>query len=144
MGLFLKNKNEDKRDEFTRTLLHGKFGFDKFYWFPLTSDKKPADTEYFEDEVFFTQFGLENLITTVKEIGAFKVNKILETNEDTKIDADDIEPYDLLEVVYCNDKVDWLVYFSHENTVTISGLKLIDAIKQKWPDWDKLKGHYSL
>ena len=30
---------------------------------------------------------------------------------------------------------DWLVYASHENSITIAGDWLVEVFKQRWPDW---------
>jgi hypothetical protein len=43
------------------------------------------------------------------------------------------------ETFYCNDNVDWLIYFSHEKTITIGGKTLLDKLKADWHDWDKYK-----
>lgn len=130
-------------DRKSRQLLYEKFGFKEFYWFPLNGNTpKPDNTECFEDEVFFNKFGLQNLINTIKELGDNKINLISEVNEDEKINTEDLEPYTLTEIIYCNDTVDWAVYFSHENTVTISGARLIKAIQNKWEDFDALKATF--
>jgi hypothetical protein len=37
---------------------------------------------------------------------------------------------------YCVSKeLDWVVYASHESSITIAGEWLIEAFKQKWPEW---------
>lgn len=135
MGLIDK-KNIDSS---TRQLLADKFDFQDFYWWPLNGSTKPADTECFSDEAFNTKFGRSRLVQTIKEMGNNELRKINEVHEDEIIKTDDIWSYDGIEVVYCNDKADWLIYFSHENTVTVSGKKLIDALKKNWSDFNSLK-----
>jgi hypothetical protein len=136
MGLFSKDKKNI--DATTRQLLADKFGFHDFYWWPLNG-AKPADTECFSDESFCIKLGRPLLVQTIKEMGENQLHKINEADEDEIIKTEDIESYNLIEVVYCNDNADWLIYFSHENTVTVSGKKLIDALKKNWADFDSLK-----
>ena len=133
MGLF--SSSEKNTDTATRQLLADKFDFKNFYWWPLNGHKL-ADTECFTDEVFNIKFGHANLIQTLKEMGETQLRKINEANEDEIIKTEDICSYDGLEVVYCNDNADWLIYFSHENTVTVSGKKLIDALKKNWLEFE--------
>ncbi len=135
MGLIDK-KNTDSS---TRQLLADKFDFQDFCWWPLNGSTKPVDTECFSDEAFNTKFGHSKLVQTIKEMGNNELRKINEVHEDEIIKTDDIWSYDGIEVVYCNDNADWLIYFSHENTVTVSGKKLIDALKKNWSDFNSLK-----
>lgn len=137
MGLLSDSKKNI--DTATRRLLADKFGFHDFYWWPLNGGPKPADTECFSDEAFNEKFGHQRCVQTIKEIGENQLRKINEVHEDEIIKTEDIWSYDGIEVVYCNDNADWLIYFSHENTVTVSGKKLIDALKKNWPDFDTLK-----
>jgi len=126
-------------DTSIRQLLSDKFGFKNFYWFPLTGGAKPADTEYFSEEIFLAKFGISKLIHTIKDMGVSQLTKINEDHDDKIIKTDEIWSYDGIEVVYCNDSADWLIYFSHENTVTVSGSILINALKKKRSDFDTLK-----
>jgi hypothetical protein len=135
MGLIDK-KNIDIA---TRQLLADKFEFQDFYWWPLNGSTKPTDTECFSDEAFNTKLGHSRLVQTLNEMGCDELRKINEIHEDEIIKTDDIWSYDGIEVVYCNNNADWLIYFSHENTVTVSGKRLIDALKKNWPDFGSLK-----
>ncbi|HET9318710.1 MAG TPA: hypothetical protein VFO27_03005, partial [Bryobacteraceae bacterium] len=39
---------------------------------------------------------------------------------------------------YCTDKsVDWVVYASHESSITIAGEWLTRIFKEKWPEWSQ-------
>jgi hypothetical protein len=136
MGLL--NSDKKNTDTATRQLLADKFGFQDFYWWPLNGPK-PVDTECFTDEAFCEKLGHPILVQTIKELGENQLHKINEIREDEIIKTDDIWSYDGIEVVYCNDNADWLIYFSHENTVTVSGKKLIEALKKNWSDFDNLK-----
>ena len=133
MGLFSNSKKY--KDTVTRKLLAEKFDFHNFYWWPL-NETKPADTECFTDEIFCSKLGLSCLVQTIVEMGVNHLHKINEIHEDEIIKTEDIWSYDGIEVVYCNDNVDWLIYFSHENTVTVSGKKLINALKKNWPEFE--------
>jgi hypothetical protein len=34
-----------------------------------------------------------------------------------------------------SDTMDWIIYFTHEETVTIGGQYFVDILKTKWSDW---------
>ncbi len=137
MGLFSSDKKHT--DIQTRQHLADKFDFKDFYWWPLNGVSKPTDTECFSDESFCEKLGLPNLVQTIKEMGENQLHKINEIHEDEIIKTEDIWSYDGIEVVYCNENADWLIYFSHEHTVTVSGKKLIDALKKNWPEFESSK-----
>ncbi len=122
-------------DETTRKLLLEKFGASG-YWYPLLGDTKPDNMEYFEIDTFKTNFGDKKLFDLVKQIGENKINEINESTDDTKINVDEIEITNS-ETYYCNDNVDWVIYCSHENTISIGGKILLDTLKKEWKDWKK-------
>ncbi len=36
-----------------------------------------------------------------------------------------------------SEDMDWIIYFTHEETVTIGGSWIIDRVKSQWDDWQK-------
>jgi hypothetical protein len=39
------------------------------------------------------------------------------------------------EVFWFSDSMEWIIYFTHEETITIGGNSLIKHIKSQWSDW---------
>ena len=124
-------------DDKTRKLLLDKFDA-VAQWYPLRVNSKQNDLEYFEEEFFQKHFGDQKLIQLIKSLGCTTINEINESRDDKKINVDELE-INNSEVYYCNDTVDWVIYCSHEQTVTFGGATLLQELKQQWSDWYKFK-----
>jgi hypothetical protein len=70
---------------------------------------------------------------------AFNVSKVYEITEGGKVTFIELEDcaldYDGLEHMYTDTSFQFLLYFSHESTVTASSQQLIQAIHQVWPEY---------
>jgi hypothetical protein len=33
--------------------------------------------------------------------------------------------------------MDWLIYASHESSITVAGDWLLEAVKAEWPEWEQ-------
>ena len=128
----------------TRELLNNNFGISTDYWYPLTGGKAPNNCEYFDVDVFITNYGLERLIQFIKNLGYSIINEIVESLEDKKIEVEDLDSYCGLETFYCNDNGDWAIYFSHENTVTFIVAEFLGKLKIDWPDWEYNKDPWNI
>lgn len=110
------------------------------YCYPLnTSDRD--DFICFPQDFFLKDFGLDQLKKTLGKLGiqnCYRLNEYPKDNEDYKIDLDNVIAYNGLEKYYCDDSNSWIIYFSHENTVTFGGKKLIQTIKNEWGNWKKV------
>lgn len=42
-----------------------------------------------------------------------------------------------VEAYWTSGTLDWLLYISHEDSVTIAGDWLVAAVKEVWPEWDQ-------
>ena len=124
-------------DNSTRNLMRDKFKISG-YWYPLCDKKRIDDVEYFEKEVFLDKYGEKKTINLLNQLGDKTINEIVEVGNDKKISVDNL---DLTsdETFYCNDNVDWIIYCSHEKTITIGGKILLDKFKTDWPELDKYK-----
>lgn len=55
-----------------------------------------------------------------------------------EVETELVEPwYDGLESYWTSRELDWILYVSHESSVTIAGDWFIDAVKKAWPDWQQ-------
>ena len=46
-----------------------------------------------------------------------------------------IPAYKTAEKYWTTGEMDWLIYASHESSITVAGAWLIEAIKEIWPSW---------
>ena len=128
----------------TRNLLKTNFNYSGGYWYPLIGERAPENCEYFDEDVFVKEYGLERLILLIKKMECVEINEIAEDLKDRKIPVDDLYSYSGLEVIYCNDNVEWAIYFSHENTVTFLGTDFLQRLKNDWPSWERYKNPWKL
>lgn len=41
------------------------------------------------------------------------------------------------EQYWTSEKMDWLLYHSHENSLTVGGEWLLNGVKKAWPEWER-------
>ena len=60
----------------------------------------------------------------------------LETDADTEIELESLEPvYTGAEGFWLDASFEWLLYASHESSVTVAGATLLPRFRQAWPAW---------
>ena len=109
-------------------------------WFPLRESPTPLNVLAFHVDYFEKMKGSELLHETFKRRG---VSRVFELNElgldepDCEIELSILRPAYLWgSEQYCTgETVDWVVYASHESSITIAGEWLTEIFKGKWPDW---------
>ncbi|NOU89756.1 hypothetical protein GC102_28985 [Paenibacillus sp. LMG 31460] len=111
------------------------------YWYPLNeckrSDLIAFNADYIEDDKSKHEF----ILTVLKEHGIEQIYEFLETGETYRIQISDLHPfygyYGAIggEGFWCSDKMDWIIYASHEGTITFGGEWLVSKLKSVWIDW---------
>lgn len=137
-SIFGNDKKSSKNLQI-RELLKINLNFDGFYWYPLHAAPKADVTEYFETDRFVNDFGISQLQELLKELGYNQLWELTELDEDKLVSVDELNEYEGTEVIYCGVDAEWAIYFSHENTVTFAGEKIVSAVKGAWPGWDTYK-----
>lgn len=108
------------------------------YWYPL-EDTTRADVMAFNASGFHAAGGVEGLRAALAARG---VERVIETRELAELPTREVDvadadfAYEFAEGYWCDAHHDWIVYASHENSLTIGGRWLIDAIRQRWPEWE--------
>jgi len=70
--------------------------------------------------------------------GVARVWELRELGHDYEIDLADMEPaYTGAEGYWTTGSMDWLIYASHESSITIAGEWLIEEVKAIWPGWEQ-------
>jgi hypothetical protein len=85
--------------------------------------------------------GAEFLREVLREQGISRVFQLCEFESDPEYEIE----LSILEPQYANggeqystaDTADWIVYASHESSITVGGDWLIDLLKKCWLDWNQ-------
>jgi len=109
------------------------------HWYPL-SDTDCPDVEAFQREPFAQGVPNHALAGSFERHGVSRIYELWESSADFQIDVDLIDPGSagFEEMFACSDDMGWVIYVSHEATITIGGWLLTD-VKRQWPDWERHK-----
>ncbi len=106
------------------------------YWYPLTIWKEDG-IEAFQDSYFEKEFGYEKLRTILSELGVTRLWELREGNINYEIELSILEPYYSGEEGYwCDESFEWVIYASHESSITFAG-SILPKIKDNWENWEK-------
>lgn len=106
-------------------------------WHPLLGGQMPPDVIAFQDAWFYEEVGAEQLQSILLGRGITRVWEITEIGLEPEYELDTR----LCDFTYPPEKywssreLDWLVYVSHESSITFAGDWLINRIKEVWPNW---------
>ncbi len=104
------------------------------YWYPLAIHK-PNDVEAFQDAYFEKEVGAEKLQTVLRSRGVEMVWEMREDDNNYELELSAFEPYySGAEGFWCDSSFDWIIYASHESSITIGGW-LLPEIQQAWFNW---------
>ena len=106
------------------------------YWFPLCECALP-DIAAFQDHDFDEFCATFSLIDQLAAHGINRIWELREYGPEYEQDVSLFDPhYNGAEGYWSSSELDWIVYASHEGSVTVGGW-LLAAIKAQWPDWEK-------
>jgi hypothetical protein len=119
------------------------WGIGKHYWYPLTKSKRDDLISLDSKYVITSQKLLD-----VKEILLhFGVEQLYEFRENgLAYRIDNLEEYDFWdsddyfwnnEGFWFDDNMNFIIYLSHEETITLGGEVILKEIKSKWQEWGK-------
>src|SRR5690348_11338568 len=107
------------------------------FWYPL-GDTTRMDVLALEAGPFHAGGGVAILRGCLAQHGVTRCWEFREfTHEPTlELELDEFDAaYTGSERYWTADPPDWLVYASHEESMTLGGQWLIDAFKRAWPSW---------
>ncbi len=119
------------------------WGIGKHYWYPLTESNK-EDLISFESSYIINKEKLSNIKSILLQMGVteiyeFRENgllyKIQKINDYNFWDSDDY--FWNNECFWFNDAMDFIIYISHEETLTFGGEIIIKELKNYWHDWNE-------
>lgn len=112
------------------------------YWYPLENCIR-EDIFVFVDNYFYDELGIESIRSVLLKRGINRVWELCESEPfpEYEIDTSDFSPvYSISgEGYWCSDDMDWIIYVSHENSITVGGEWLLDEIKAIWSNWEERK-----
>lgn len=111
------------------------------FWVPLGNCTR-KDVFAFLDDYFYNELGIGHLRNILLERGIDRVWQLREFEySEYEIDTLAFEPTYSYggEGYWCSADMDWIIYASHENSITVGGNWLLDKIKTIWPNWEKRK-----
>jgi hypothetical protein len=111
------------------------------YWYPLDrpdSAQPPQDAVALGADPFFDVEVQARLRDVLAGLGVSRMWELreLDTDADGEIDLELFEPvYTGAEGFWTDGSLDWLIYASHERSVTVAGARLLPAFQQAVPQW---------
>lgn len=111
-------------------------------WFPLREGDPPPNAIAFHEDLFSVRRGAEMLrdVLTKHSIEhVFQFSECRPPDFDYEIALSIFEPAYIAgsEQYFTSQELVWLVYASHESSITIAGDWLVDYFRGKWPDWSE-------
>ena len=125
-------KNEESKS-LEKSLKHtfdfGSWKDENYYWEPLTETENKFPTIYFKDELFKST-EVHQIVEILKSISGDRIFLLTEENIDYEVETLSFD-IDWKESAYCDFKTSWLIYISHEGTITFSGDELTRRIENE-------------
>jgi hypothetical protein len=122
-----------------RSVLESRWGESRWYPHDRGADQHPpASTLAFRSEPFFDEALVSALQASVRQLGIDRAYELREgaTSADCEIAVELLKPwYNLDEGFWFDESTDWLIYASHEGSVTIAGERLLPALQSVWRNW---------
>jgi hypothetical protein len=130
----------DEESERLWSVLKARWGVDG-QWYPhdRAEDAAPPENAVaFQSREFFDERRVRQLQRLLHEEGVRRVYELREfrSSVQRQVDLELLKPwYDGAEGFWFDDSGDWLIYASHEASVTIAGERLLPALLAAWPAW---------
>jgi hypothetical protein len=114
--------------------LRARWNIPEGYWYPL-AERSVDHIEAFQDRYFLefcSSFSLRNLLASR---GISRIWELREHGLEYEQGLEIFDPYyDGTEGYWSSGDLDWIIYASHESSITVGGW-LLDEIKKAWPEW---------
>jgi hypothetical protein len=105
------------------------------YWYPVADCKLPGVIA-FHSNAFEKAVTDEQLRAILVERGISRIWELREYGPEYEVDVSLLEPrYNGAEGYWSSDDLDWIIYASHEASVTVGGW-LVAHVKVLWPSWE--------
>jgi hypothetical protein len=103
-------------------------------WYPL-SEGNPFNLIAFQAKYLEREVGVELLRSLLMKHGITRVWELREFGPEYEMELVFFDPsYNGAEGYWCTQNMNWIIYASHESSITIGGW-LLDDVKSVWPNW---------
>jgi len=107
------------------------------YWYPL-SETKRRDVAAFQAPYFRDALAGAPLAGILRAHGIDAVLEFREGGGAWEIDVRELDPaYTGDEGFWSTRALDWVIYASHENSITVGGTWLLESIRRAWPAYER-------
>jgi hypothetical protein len=109
------------------------------YWYPLRQQDPPRNDIVAFYSPFFEEFvGDGGIKRILLQRNIESVIELREGGSCERLPTADVEIYySGLEGYWTSQAYDWLIYASHEYSITVAGEWLLEELKAIWPTWSK-------
>lgn len=105
-------------------------------WYPLAGARRP-DIEAFQAPCLLRSLTPGRLAAFLAERGVTRVWELREYGPEYEIDVSAFEPgYDGAEGFWTSADLGWIIYASHESSITVGGW-LLEELKRAWPEFQR-------
>lgn len=112
-----------------------RWGMTGGYWYPLQGDA-PPDAVAFDADAFETRVPASVLQRILGDQGVHHVFELREYGPEYELELALVSPsYNGAEGYWSAGGFEWLIYASHEATITVAGGWLVRSVQQRWPTW---------
>jgi len=117
--------------------LRHRWGLDEGqYWYPLTGQAAAPHTLAFHADQCNQAISSPVLRHILERHGVARVWELSAARPVYEIPPEQVEPEDAdYETYWTAGELGWLIYLSHESTITIAGRWLVAAVQAAWPAW---------
>jgi len=119
----------------------------KMHWYPLNNVSPPPHVIALQEDWFAFALPPDVLRNILMQHG---IRRVWELREDGSLPQYEMDVAFLVswdggaEHVWTSEGMDWMIYTSHESSITLGGQWLLDSVKQIWPQWkDHIYTDYS-
>ncbi len=109
------------------------------YWYPLTGAPAPPGVVAVREDQFARHVPLAVLRAILTGSRVRRVWELRQGNIPIQYDMDTalLIPSFGPEGYWTSEKMDWVLYASHEGSLTIGGEWLFNGVKRAWPQWEQ-------
>jgi hypothetical protein len=119
----------------------GSWKDENYYWEPLSKTQNTIPLIYFDDDLFKIE-ELKIIVNILKSISGDRIYLLTEEKINYEVDTLTFD-IDWIESAYCDINGNWLIYISHEGTITFAGKELLTSIEKQLTEIYKQKNPWN-
>ncbi len=114
---------------------------ENYYWEPLSKTKNNIRAISFEDDLFKPE-DVQKIIDILKSISGDRIYLLSEENINYEVETSSFD-IDWIESAYSDFETSWLIYISHEGTITFAGEEFVTRIENELTEIVKHKNPWN-